>query len=142
LDPFTALNLTGNLVQFLDFTFKIVAHGLRGYNSAFGVESKYVELETIAKHLQILASSLCLPDESDSGRALTENETFEKLCQSCREVSSDLLHAIEQIKVKSSHHRRWKCLYQALRLVWEKERFDELKERLDGLRQEINVHML
>ena len=142
LDPFTAVGFAGNIVQFLDFSFKVISKGRKGYNSALGIEAEYVELETIAKHLQQLATSLHFPKDNDQNILAPEHEAFEKLRQSCLKVASELIQAIDQVKVKAGSHRRWDSFQQALIIVWKKEKFDELRQRLDGLRQEINLHML
>jgi hypothetical protein len=52
LDPLTALSLAGNIVQFVDFSTKLLAKGHELYKSADGTSVGYSELEAIAKDLQ------------------------------------------------------------------------------------------
>lgn len=49
LDPLTALSLTGNLIQFIDFSNKLVSKSREIYRAADGTLSENLETEIVAK---------------------------------------------------------------------------------------------
>jgi len=58
LDPLTALSLAGTVVQFVDFTSKILAKGAEIHRSLDGSLRENVEVESIVKDLVQLNSRL------------------------------------------------------------------------------------
>jgi hypothetical protein len=47
LDPFTTLSLVGNLIQFIDFSSKLVTKGREIYRSADGALRENLEVEVV-----------------------------------------------------------------------------------------------
>jgi hypothetical protein len=68
LDPLTALSVAGNIVQFIDFSTKLIAKGHELYNSVDGATVGNAELEVIARDLQDLNGRLQSPQPSENSR--------------------------------------------------------------------------
>ena len=58
LDPFSALSLAGNIVQFFDFTLKVISVGSEVYESADGASSRNIELDEIFSSLKRISIAL------------------------------------------------------------------------------------
>ena len=58
LDPFSALGLASNVVQFVDYASRVVSKSVEQYESAAGCSRELVDTEAVAQHLGKLAQSL------------------------------------------------------------------------------------
>ncbi len=58
LDPLSALSVAAAVVQFVDFSAKIVSKGKQLYKSPGGVLRENEQTETVTKRLQNLAQNL------------------------------------------------------------------------------------
>ena len=141
LDPLTALSLASNVVQFLDFSAKLVGKGNELYKSADGSSIGNAELESIAKDLQELHERL--QQAPPSSATVTEsNLALRKLSKQCSSVAGELLDALEKLKVHGSSNRRWKSFRQALKGLMKKDEVDAIAQRLQHFRNELNIHIL
>jgi hypothetical protein len=144
LDPLTALSLAGNIIQFIDFSTKLVAKGHELYNSADGASIGNAELEVIAKDLQDLNGRLQQsPPSAATKSILTDSDiALRKLSGKCSGVAGELVGALDKLKVQGTSNRRWKSLRQALKGLMKKEEVDAIAERLQTFREELNLHIL
>ena len=58
MDPLTALGLAANIVQFVDFTSKLISQSHEIYRSADGALEDHVALENVANNLSKLSDEL------------------------------------------------------------------------------------
>jgi flagellar motility protein MotE (MotC chaperone) len=145
LDPLTALSLAGTIVQFVDFSTKLVAKGYELHKSADGASIGNAELEVIAKDLQELNRRLqqLRPSHDTDGKTLTDsNVALRKLSQQCSDVAAELIDALDNLKVQGTSNRRWKSFRQALKGLMKKEEVDAFARRLENFRDELNLHIL
>jgi hypothetical protein len=61
LDPWTALTLAGNIVQFVDFGTKVIVEGRSLYKSTTGLSSVNQELEFVADEVHKFVGALRRP---------------------------------------------------------------------------------
>jgi hypothetical protein len=66
LDPFSALGVAANVVQFIDFGSKLISESHEIYKSATGTSTGMVELEMIYVDLNKFTKNLQLPNNSSS----------------------------------------------------------------------------
>jgi hypothetical protein len=120
LDPFTAIGLAGNIVQFVDFSIKIVSKASEIKQSTDGVLRENWDLEIVTKGL--IAINARLKDSVHSpGIALTqEHHRLDDLRERCTEVAGELLDALNELKARGSKSR-WKSLRHALKSVWDRD---------------------
>jgi hypothetical protein len=142
LDPMSALSLAGNIVQFVDFSCKIVSKGRRIYLSANGTLPKNLELEVVTDDLAHLALQL-RNDGAKAAELSHDEKSLYAISEECSKIAEELLGRLEKLKVKSDAKQRgWKSLRQALKSVWSKEELDELSERLSIFRDQLQFHIL
>ena len=135
MEALAILSLVGNVVQFVEFSSKLIAKSTELYRSSEGALGENIEVEAATNHLVLLNSKI-----KDSATT-TSDDALDKLCESCKSTADELLAALDKVKVKGKQNR-WKSIRKALRSVWSKEQIRELEGRLARLREELNLHVL
>ena len=141
LDPLTALSVAGTIVQFVDFSSKLLAKSREIYESASGASIDNNQLEAIAKDLEGLNARLRKPLPSQ--QSLDDSDiSLVKLGEQCAGVAAELIHALEELKVRGTTHLRWKSFRKALKSVRKREEVEAITLRLQNFREELNLHIL
>jgi hypothetical protein len=138
LDALSAVSLAATIVQFVDFSSKIVSKGYHLYKSADGA---LPELGYVIRDLKSLNARLQYPEISS---CLTRDEqSLEDLSSQCSTIATELLGRLEKLSVEQNgRNRKWKSFRQALKSVWSKEALDEMKTTLSGYRSQLELHVL
>jgi hypothetical protein len=135
MEAFAIIGLVGNIVQFVDFSGRLISKSTELYRSGEGALAENVDTETAANHLVRLNSKLT------NAATATGDSTLENLCKSCNTAAEKLLAALDKVKVKGEQ-RKWKSVRKAFKSVWSKEEIGELERRLSKLREELNLHLV
>lgn len=130
MDPVAALGLAGNIVQFVDFSCKVLQDTKNLYGSSTGASAENDVIETICNDLNNLNNALTAPSEPGA-----IPDSIWSLAGNCKGVAAELLQLLDKIKVHGAN-RKWKSFIQALRSVWKKEQIEELVRRMERLRNE------
>lgn len=171
MDPLSAVGLAGTLVQFIDFTSKIVTQGRELYKTGSlklkgQVEAVTTDLLDFSTKFQQCSS--CAQDESSSA---AENEiALRKLCEECDGIALQLLAQLNRLKpllvppnkppgrrADGSAMETWRrsvedhkqrvarlghSLRSALICVWSRSEIQELEKQLEKYRAAIQTRML
>jgi hypothetical protein len=144
MDPFSALSLAACVVQFIDFSGRLLSKGHEIYQSEVGSSAETVELEVIYKDLSRLSDKLkasSLSISPTSGRSL-EEKALGKLAASCKGVADELLATLKELKVADGPHRKWRSVRKAFKSVWKKEKIEALQQRIDNLRDQLSIQLI
>jgi hypothetical protein len=144
LDPFSALSLASNVVQFVDFASKLMSESRNIYMAGFSV--KTIELETVTKDLRVINGRLTdlflsnvvegeRPSDSEAQQGL------QALTTRCREVADELLAILGELQ-SGSAPSRWRSFVQALKTVRKHDYIEHLQKRLGEIRSQLGVHIL
>ena len=99
LSPLDALSLAGTIIQFIDFSSKVLTHSRQLYESHTGALSVNQELELVTSDLYALSQKLPAPETNTS---LThEEETLRKLAVACAEISTELSTKLMGLRLNS-----------------------------------------
>jgi len=151
IDPFSALGLAANIVQFLDFGQKLVSKGKEIYMSADGQQAHHFELELIYDDLSVIASTLTTPSavSVNSNTSIQTRPTnavdsqIHRLATACEELAHEFLSVIRNLKVDpNTKHRKWKSFRQALKSLGKNAHLEELRSRLAGFREELTIRLI
>ena len=141
MDPFSALSLASNIVQFVDFGYKLTSNSLEIYKSAKGASSANEELEFITKDLNEICIGLGKPVDRTYGLLASDSEkALLPLTQSCRDLAKKFLDALEDLRVKGGR-RKWESVRQALRSAWKDKDLKQFQKRLDNYQSQIAFHL-
>ena len=130
MDPVAALGLAGNIVQFVNFSCKVLQDGKILYKSTTGASAENDVLEVICRDLIDLDNALTAPSAPGA-----IPDSMRSLASRCKEVAAELLGILDKIRVREPR-QKWKSFVQALRSVWRKEQIEELLKRMERLRNE------
>lgn len=152
MDPFSALSLAANIVQFLDFGQKLISKGKEVYKSTNGTLATHLEIELIYDDLWAIAGSLAVhapPSPADSTDTLhspapnINDDQIYRLATSCQAVAQDLLSIVRDLRLDpDARHRKWQSFRQAVKSIGKQSRIDELSDRLSTFRGELMIRLV
>ena len=148
MDPLSALSVAAAVIQFIDYSTRIVSKGKELYKSADGALAENIELETASVRLQNLSRTLkdslrANQQAPKEGVASKNDGALETICEACVTVSKEFVDKLENLKVPEGHsHKKWKSFRQALKTVWTKEKIEEVAQRLAKLRADLDTNVL
>jgi len=135
MEVLAAVGLVGNIVQFIDFSGKLLAKSAELYRSGECALAENIDFETATNDLVLLSKKL------KDGATVTGDKAFESLCLSCNTVADELLAALNKLKVKGKH-QKWESMRKAIGSIRSKEDIEQLERRLSILREEINLRIV
>jgi hypothetical protein len=141
LDPITAVSLAGTVVQFVDFSAKLISKGYEIYNSADGTFVENRELEVVAHSLQRHIGTLSRSSREVVSPATADEIALKELCEACQSVAGEFLDALDRVKVRGSN-RKWKSVQQALKSYWSQEKIEGLEKRIARFKDQISFNLL
>ena len=134
LDPLSSLSLASSVVQFIDFSCKLLSDGLELY--ATGALEKNDGLEQITKNLARVTEGLTgkniPPEEPRSGDELA----LEELAGSCKVLADQLLDILLGLRPKKPHNGL-DSFRKALRAVKQKGKIEGIEDRLNKLQNQL-----
>jgi tetratricopeptide (TPR) repeat protein len=134
METLAVIGLVGNIVQFVDFSGKLVSKSAELYRSSEGALAENSDIETAINHLVLINNKL------KDAATTTGDSALQSLCKSCGTTADQLLAVLDKVKVKGKQDK-WKSIRKALRSVWSKEEIEELGRRLERFRGELNLHL-
>lgn len=141
MDPMSAISFAATIVQFVDFSSKIVSKGYGLYKSADGALPENEQLGYVVSDLKTLNARL--RNVQNSGASSRDETALVKLSQQCAGIADELLFKLEKLKVpKEAKFRKWKSLRQALKSVWNKEELNKMAATLSDFRSQLELHIL
>lgn len=146
LDPFTALSLAGNVVQFVQFGCTLAAKAHAIYSSDSGASDENLEMESVTSrllgtvhdlenHLASVGPSNFPESVSKSSRRLLE------IADACKMIAEDILRRLDAMKIRQPRSV-WTSVRQALKIMWTKDELDALMKRLKAYILELDSAIL
>jgi hypothetical protein len=138
LDPWTAMGLAGNIVQFVDFGCKLISETRTIYKSKAGASERTRNLETITADLEQLCDGLAI---SVSRGTTMVDENLRRIAFECQEVAKELRTVLLTLHIDGKE-TVWSSFIVAVQEIWTKDRVTSLASRLDALQGQLNTHIL
>lgn len=140
MDPFSALSIATSILQFLDFTAKLLSSSKEIYRSVHGASSSNLALESSCTAMKAFSEKL----GSSTGAPGSTGELGEKmknLANDCKSDCDALVAKLQKLKVESHKNRRWESLKAALKTVWGTSEIRELEGRIDKARRLVAIYV-
>jgi hypothetical protein len=103
MEPLSALNIATSVVQFVDFSSKIISKSLEIYKSDYAELSEYSNIRYIITKLEELArdleKSLKLDDSTNSHMSQNDLGLLD-LCKECKTISNKLIAVLDKLTRK------------------------------------------
>ena len=143
MDPFSALSVAGNVVQFVDFMSGLISTSRELYKSANGTLSVNGDLEITTKDLiQICDGLIIRPRDSvEDSNSFNLECALVPLCKSCKQLGEELLELLQKLRVKG-RHKKLMSVQQALRSVCKGSKIRCYQQRLGEFRSQITIHLI
>ncbi|KAK2066060.1 hypothetical protein LY76DRAFT_585606 [Colletotrichum caudatum] len=151
MDPLNAVGLAAAILQFVDFTTKLLNNGRQIYDSAQGATLENCDLEAVTQSLVLLTGQI---SQHDTGKGLSAGlhgsisnsdtlaeQDISDLGASCQDVGRELLDALEHLKAPIRRNK-WTSIVDALKTVWARGKIQGLRNRLDQYRVGIHTALL
>jgi hypothetical protein len=154
-EALAAFAIAANVVQFIDFTAKIISSG---YKASRAGPTGNDWTETLTDDLLEVSNVLKAPIAKEKGHGLTENEReLVELAGKCSEVASELLTTLKALnlrpqepvkpqgkKGKKPERRQivWSDFRTALKTVWSEDKISTLEKRIVSFRQQLVLRIL
>lgn len=147
LDPVSALAVASNVIQFVDFTAKLISTGTEIYRNNSSVE--HAELKAAAEQLRDLQLSMKhssddidkIKEDGDMQNGAIPLFNLREAHASCVECANNIIAAVEKLTV-SGGHRKWKSFRHALTSVLKEDKLDATSQRLSNARQQLILFLL
>jgi hypothetical protein len=137
MDPLTAIGLASSIVQFIDFSTKLIHGAKEIYDSAAGATEENQRLENVTAEMQTLSLKLLPPQgaqQTDDERALS------RLAAECKILSDQILALLKSIKPRDLGSKR-QSVWAALKSKWNEREKQELEERLKNCRSQLEIQL-
>jgi hypothetical protein len=153
LDPFTALGVAGNIVQFVDYTTRLISKSREIYQSAEGASFEHLDLEVIASNLSRLTEGLRKDLHrhliSPTNGHISVSGTSEKRAEiqlgsinaKCAQEADALLAILRDLRVEGKH-KKWQSFRQALMTVWKDDQIKGVVSKLSEYRKALDTELL
>lgn len=139
LDPLTAISLASAIVQFVDFSLKIVSQTQEIYQSASGATRENVTISEITEDIKALNHNIW---SSTNNLQLGPSEmALHRLVESCETEADALLLLLAELKVPPDASR-WVSFKKAIKGARQRGKVQELETRLGNLQRQVNSRIL
>ncbi|KAL8897304.1 MAG: hypothetical protein Q9207_007278 [Kuettlingeria erythrocarpa] len=142
MEAFALIGLASNIVQFLEFSGRLISASSELYGAANGALSSNSVLEQITTDLKQHCDGLLPSTMASNGPARTDPEAALLLLgRSCRDLGQEFLVILEDLKVKGNR-KRWQSARQALRTAWKAKDIQKYERQLGLYRSQIATRLL
>ncbi|OCL11351.1 hypothetical protein AOQ84DRAFT_229496 [Glonium stellatum] len=145
MDHTSALSVAAAVVQFVDFSSKIISKGYRICRSCNGDICELKEnkeginiSENLADLSKRLSESL---DPQKLGREPTVTKDIHGLSRDCNGIAKEMFSALVKLK-NESKHKKWNSFQEALSTMWSEKQIQALQKRFETFRQQLIVNIL
>ncbi|KAG4432955.1 hypothetical protein IFR05_011550 [Cadophora sp. M221] len=151
MEPLTALALAGNVMQFVEFTSKLISRGCELYKSTDGRLAVDEELRLIAAELKELIERIQssgvfgLPSRFGTSIPVVStgpDSKFKKICSEATKIAEAILDKLEARKLDKSRNRKVESFKRVWSQIWSQGELDALFGRLSMLKKAIDSEIL
>ena len=136
MEPLAIIGLVGNIVQFVDFSSKLISKSIELYRSADGTLIENTAVEAATAHL------LILNDKLHNAAKKAGNGELKSLCEKCKLVGDELLATLKKVTADKNRGQVWTSIRKAIRSIWSREKIEDLERQLAAIRQELGLYAI
>lgn len=133
MDPFSAISLAGNLIQFAEYAARLIAQATAVYRSSTGTTEENADLAVVVGDLSTLTGRLA----GKAGDGSTNDErALIDLSTKCCALSDELVKTLSKIQGRKRGSKA-----ESIRVAWramkEKDNLSAMEKRIDRYRSQI-----
>ncbi|KAI1149567.1 hypothetical protein F4825DRAFT_48100 [Nemania diffusa] len=143
MDPWSALSCAAAVLQFVDFSAKLVGSAYEIYSSSSDALQENIEVEKVTTHLQQLServeASLVYQDHDNVSQDV---KAIVDLAHRIQTLGKELVQILSSLKIdRTARFPSWEAFQKAFRASFKAEQTRALQSRLDTLRSELALHL-
>ena len=133
MEPLSAIGIAGSIINFVDFTSKLISGTYEIYSSSAGATDEHADLAKVIEDVLDVTRRLSYSTRP----AMTDDETaLLGLVSNCRELSQELVQVLKRLQTKNPKSKS-ESIRVALRSVCGKGKLESLENRIDKYRRQI-----
>lgn len=136
MEPLTAIGLAGNIITFIDFSYKVISGLNKGLDVASGMTSGNASLDHLMKDLSAITQALI----SDAPPRTENEKQMHSLATNCHSLSEDLVEILHSLRV-GDKKSKWKSVGVKWRSMRKEKDIEALERRLNGYQSEILLRL-
>ncbi|KAF7907807.1 hypothetical protein BELL_0935g00040 [Botrytis elliptica] len=160
MDPLTVLSIAGNVIQFVDFSWKLISGAQEIYRG--GRLDVHTETKKVVEDLSKFSSEMSISIRSDGKfKVLTPNEVeLEELCSDCSNLAEELVKRLETFQLSEGFDGTvkkrkpdglnifreakvvWLSVSQVIKSMLSSSELKEMERKLQSFRDTIHARML
>jgi hypothetical protein len=137
MDPFTAIGLTSSIVQFVDFSTKLICGAREIYYSTTGTTEENASLELVVTEMKAWSSKLQYYGPSAQSE---EEKSIHSLAAECQKLSDKVLELIEKTKPKNQKSKTQVVCAAIIGKLHEDDKL-QLQKRLNECGNQLNMQL-
>lgn len=136
MDPITALGFAANILQFIDYSSKVIGTAIEIYESASGSTAETQNADTIATEMRLFATKLQPPDQTQlSG----EEKSLCKLAAECEGLAKRIIDLLEKVRPKKKS--KGSSLVAGFKTKFYEGERRKLEEQLGNCRAQLDLQL-
>lgn len=144
MDPFSVLGCAAAILQFVEFSVKIIGSTHEIYTSQSGAAQENIRIKEVTERVKQLSQHL----ENNvahhvGGYPSRTSNVIVNLAQDAQSLAEQLLRCIDSLSIgRSARFQSWEAFRKALRGYLQADHIKTLQIRLDELRSELMLHLI
>ncbi|KAI4701438.1 hypothetical protein J4E81_003178 [Alternaria sp. BMP 2799] len=142
MEAIAGLSLAANILQVIDFTAKVLSTGNQIRQSGSTIQNS--ELERVVEDFTTLnerITSWARPNPASSGPLAQDSQALEDLAAECTKIAQELIAKLESLRC-SKDAAKYKTILSALKASWNAKTIEDIKSRLQTMRDELQFRIL
>jgi hypothetical protein len=138
LDPLTAISLASAVVQFVDFSVKLVSAGHELYEKGSLANNNAVE--QITQDIAHLAEELGAHRPPSAKQPSQDEIALQELAGSCKKLAEEMMAVLKTLKIQEPKNGL-EIIRKSLRSMRKKGKIQNIEQRLGKIRDELSLRL-
>ncbi|OAL44761.1 hypothetical protein IQ07DRAFT_648965 [Pyrenochaeta sp. DS3sAY3a] len=139
-EALATIGLVGNIVQFVDFSFKLFGTASSIRDSISGSSQHIQDVEEVAEEIHKWCSKIVPLQLRCSNGLILQNKSLIELAGKCQDIATEILSAVSVWKANNPKSK-WDCFKSAMTTMWNESRINEMKARLESCRVQLVLEL-
>jgi hypothetical protein len=138
MEPFSALGSASSVVQFIDFSARLIDSACATHDSMTGATAEDEQLEFVISEMRNLSARLTSP--KPSSQQSDDEKAVGRLASQCCILSEAIMELLERVRARDPKSKRSSAI-AALKSAWKEGEKTELEQRLNSCRLQLQVQL-
>jgi hypothetical protein len=139
LEALVAVGLAGNIVQFVDFSCRLLSTATTIHRA--GAAQNVQDVDTVTQALRQWCEKISTARTTTAQqRVLEDHQSLLELAEKCQIAATQLLSATQALKAKHPGSK-WSSFKSALATAWNEKEIKDMADRLESYRHQMGLEV-